>query len=68
MSLIKDDGTKPITKFHYPGFDYIDIESAYDYLDSFDTLAVDLETSSFNPASGQILGIVIAVNEEESYY
>ncbi len=68
MTLMADDKEKAVVKFHYPGNDYVELKTAFPTLDSYNTLVVDLETSSFNPISGRILGIVIAVNEEESYY
>ncbi len=53
---------------HYPGENEQTLEESFDKLNSFDTLVVDLETSSLFPHKGEILGIVIAPNTKESYY
>ena len=53
MSLLTDDGVPAITKFHYPGHDYITLEDAQFILEEHELLVVDLETTSFNPISGR---------------
>ncbi len=54
--------------FHYPGNNEVSLIDAFNRLNSFDTLAVDLECSSLFPHKGEILGVVIAPSSNESYY
>ena len=66
--LIYGSQEKVDLKFHFPGNDFVPFEDAYDYLNGFDLLAVDIETTSLNPVRGDILGIVISPNHSEAYY
>jgi len=67
-ALMQDTGEVARTDFHYPEHNFRHLSEVYDYLNSFAELVIDIETSSLNPIRGDILGIVISPNKEESFY
>jgi len=68
MSLLSGKGEEAVTVFHYPGHNYYSLKDAIPLLQDKKRLVVDLETDSFIPIGGNILGVVLAYNEEESFY
>jgi len=66
--LLLNPGVKPELNFHYPDNNFIPLEEAFDYLNSFSHLVIDIETSALNPYRGDILGIVISPDNNSSYY
>jgi len=68
IALLSNKAEEVKVEFHYEDHDFIPFDKAAEYLDTFDTLIIDIETTSLNPHQGKIIGIVISPNTLESYY
>jgi len=68
LALLNDTGEEAKVEFHYDKHEFVKFSVAAKYLDTFEYLVIDIETTSLNQHQGEIIGIVISPNEVEPFY